>query len=102
MFKQMFYRMIEGSNLFDEYRAQMLEAQERAKEGMTSENERQAFQMAVDSLTDEEQEYLDLHVREGLHYKKIAERKGVTYQIALKRIATIYAKLRIDLGNYLH
>lgn len=102
MFKQMFYRMIEGSNLFDEYREKMLQAQRRAEETRLDFGERGALQAAVDTLTMEEQEYLDMHVGQGMHYKEIAKAKGVTYQIALKRIATIYAKLRIDIGDQLH
>lgn len=100
MFKDMFYRMLDGSNLFDVYAQRMRETQKIAQQNASTATDT-AVNAAVARLSMREQEYLALHL-EGVHYENIARIKGVTYQIALKTLASAYSKLRIELNAFLH
>ena len=55
------------------------------------------LQTAVDQLPQRQREVLLLHVNEGLTYKQIADRLGVTYRIVLRDLTRAYASLRMQL-----
>ncbi len=55
------------------------------------------LQAAVDQLPQRQREVLLLHVNEGLTYKQIADRLGVTYRIVLRDLTRAYASLRMQL-----
>lgn len=55
------------------------------------------LQTAVDQLPQRQREVLLLHVNEGLTYKQIADRLGVTYRIVLRDLTRAYASLRMRL-----
>ncbi|MBM0108663.1 RNA polymerase sigma factor [Steroidobacter sp. S1-65] len=55
------------------------------------------LQSAVDQLPQRQREVLLLHVNEGLTYKQIADRLGVTYRIVLRDLTRAYASLRMQL-----
>lgn len=55
------------------------------------------LQAAVDQLPRRQREVLLLHVNEGLTYKQIADRLGVTYRIVLRDLTRAYASLRMQL-----
>jgi RNA polymerase sigma-70 factor (ECF subfamily) len=55
------------------------------------------LQHAVDQLPERQRQVLLLHVNEGLTYKQIADRLGVTYRIVLRDLTRAYASLRMQL-----
>lgn len=55
------------------------------------------LQAAVNKLPKRQREVLLLHVNEGLTYKQIADRMGVTYRIVLRDLTRAYASLRLQL-----
>jgi RNA polymerase sigma-70 factor (ECF subfamily) len=55
------------------------------------------LQNAVNQLPKRQREVLLLHVNEGLTYKQIADRLGVTYRIVLRDLTRAYASLRMQL-----
>jgi RNA polymerase sigma-70 factor (ECF subfamily) len=55
------------------------------------------LQSAVDRLPQRQRLVLLLHVNEGLTYKQIADRTGVTYRIVLRDLTRAYASLRVQL-----
>lgn len=55
------------------------------------------LQSAVDRLPKRQRQVLLLHVNEGLTYKQIADRLGVTYRIVLRDLTRAYASLRMQL-----
>ena len=55
------------------------------------------LQSAVDKLPKRQRDVLLLHVNEGLTYKQIADRLGVTYRIVLRDLTRAYAALRMQL-----
>lgn len=55
------------------------------------------LQNAVDRLPSRQRQVLLLHVNEGLTYKQIADRLGVTYRIVLRDLTRAYASLRLQL-----
>ena len=55
------------------------------------------LQGAVDKLPKRQRDVLLLHVNEGLTYKQIADRLGVTYRIVLRDLTRAYAALRMQL-----
>ena len=55
------------------------------------------MQAAVDQLPKRQREALLLHVNDGLTYKQIAGRMGVTYRIVLRDLTRAYAALRVRL-----
>lgn len=55
------------------------------------------LQHAVDQLPTRQRQVLLLHVNEGLTYKQIADRLGVTYRIVLRDLTRAYASLRMRL-----
>lgn len=55
------------------------------------------LQNAVNRLPKRQREVLLLHVNEGLTYKEIADRLGVTYRIVLRDLTRAYAALRMQL-----
>lgn len=52
---------------------------------------------AVSKLPQRQRQVLLLHVNDGLTYKQIADRMGVTYRIVLRDLTRAYASLRIQL-----
>ena len=55
------------------------------------------LQSAVDRLPKRQREVLLLHVNDGLTYKQIADRLGVTYRIVLRDLTRAYGALRVQL-----
>jgi RNA polymerase sigma factor (sigma-70 family) len=55
------------------------------------------MQEAVDKLPRRQREVLLLHVNEGLTYKQIAERLGLTYRVILRDLTRAYSQLRMQL-----
>lgn len=55
------------------------------------------LQNVVSELPKRQREVLLLHVNEGLTYKQIADRLGVTYRIVLRDLTRAYASLRLQL-----
>lgn len=55
------------------------------------------LQNAVNQLPVRQRQVLMLHVNEGLTYKQIADRLGVTYRIVLRDLTRAYASLRLRL-----
>lgn len=54
-------------------------------------------QAAIDQLPKRQREALLLHVNEGLTYKQIADRLGLTYRIVLRDLTRAYTTLRMQL-----
>ena len=57
----------------------------------------QYMQDAVNKLPRRQREVLLLHVNEGLTYKQIAERQGLTYRVILRDLTRAYSQLRAQL-----
>jgi RNA polymerase sigma factor (sigma-70 family) len=57
----------------------------------------QHMQDAVNKLPRRQREVLLLHVNEGLTYKQIAERQGLTYRVILRDLTRAYSQLRMQL-----
>ena len=57
----------------------------------------QHMQEAVNKLPRRQREVLLLHVNEGLTYKQIAERQGLTYRVILRDLTRAYSQLRMQL-----
>jgi RNA polymerase sigma factor (sigma-70 family) len=55
------------------------------------------MQEAVNNLPRRQREVLLLHVNEGLTYKQIAERQGLTYRVILRDLTRAYSQLRMQL-----
>ena len=55
------------------------------------------MQDAVNKLPRRQREVLLLHVNEGLTYKQIAERQGLTYRVILRDLTRAYSQLRMQL-----
>jgi RNA polymerase sigma factor (sigma-70 family) len=55
------------------------------------------MQAAVNRLPRRQREVLLLHVNEGLTYKQIAERQGLTYRVILRDLTRAYSQLRSQL-----
>ena len=55
------------------------------------------MQEAVNKLPRRQREVLLLHVNEGLTYKQIAERQGLTYRVILRDLTRAYSQLRMQL-----
>jgi RNA polymerase sigma-70 factor (ECF subfamily) len=55
------------------------------------------MQAAVHRLPRRQREVLLLHVNEGLTYKQIAERQGLTYRVILRDLTRAYSQLRSQL-----
>ena len=55
------------------------------------------MQAAVNRLPRRQREVLLLHVNEGLTYKQIAERQGLTYRVILRDLTRAYSQLRAQL-----
>jgi RNA polymerase sigma factor (sigma-70 family) len=55
------------------------------------------MQAAVNRLPRRQREVLLLHVNEGLTYKQIAERQGLTYRVILRDLTRAYSQLRVQL-----
>jgi RNA polymerase sigma-70 factor (ECF subfamily) len=58
---------------------------------------REYLQEAVDKLPRRQREILLLHVNDGLTYKQIAERQGLTYRVILRDLTRAYSQLRKQL-----
>ena len=58
---------------------------------------REYMREAVDQLPRRQREVLLLHVNEGLTYKQIAERQGLTYRVILRDLTRAYSQLRMQL-----
>ena len=52
---------------------------------------------AVNKLPRRQREVLLLHINEGLTYKQIAERQGLTYRVILRDLTRAYSQLRMQL-----
>lgn len=57
------------------------------------------MQEAVNKLPRRQREVLLLHVNEGLTYKQIAEREGLTYRVILRDLTRAYSQLRMQLKH---
>ncbi len=57
----------------------------------------QYMQDAVNKLPRRQREVLLLHVNEGLTYKQIAQRQGLTYRVILRDLTRAYSQLRAQL-----
>ena len=57
----------------------------------------QYMQDAVNKLPRRQREVLLLHVNEGLTYKQIAQRQGLTYRVILRDLTRAYSQLRMQL-----
>ena len=55
------------------------------------------MQGAVNTLPKRQRDVLLLHVNEGLTYKQIADRLGITYRIVLRDLTRAYGALRMQL-----
>lgn len=55
------------------------------------------MQAAVNTLPKRQRDVLLLHVNEGLTYKQIADRLGITYRIVLRDLTCAYGALRMRL-----
>jgi RNA polymerase sigma factor (sigma-70 family) len=55
------------------------------------------MQAAVNTLPKRQRDVLLLHVNEGLTYKQIADRLGITYRIVLRDLTHAYGALRMQL-----
>jgi RNA polymerase sigma factor (sigma-70 family) len=55
------------------------------------------MQAAVNTLPKRQRDVLLLHVNEGLTYKQIADRLGITYRIVLRDLTRAYGALRMQL-----
>lgn len=55
-------------------------------------------QAAVDTLPQRQRQVLLLHVNEGLTYKQIADRLGLTYRVVLRDLTRAYSRLRMQLS----
>lgn len=55
------------------------------------------MQGAVNTLPKRQRDVLLLHVNEGLTYKQIADRLGITYRIVLQDLTCAYGTLRMQL-----
>jgi RNA polymerase sigma factor (sigma-70 family) len=55
------------------------------------------LQSAVNTLPKRQRDVLLLHVNEGLTYKQIADRLGITYRIVLRDLTRAYGALRMQL-----
>jgi RNA polymerase sigma factor (sigma-70 family) len=55
------------------------------------------LQGAVNTLPKRQRDVLLLHVNEGLTYKQIADRLGITYRIVLRDLTRAYGALRMQL-----
>ena len=55
------------------------------------------MQGAVNTLPKRQRDVLLLHVNEGLTYKQIADRLGITYRIVLRDLTCAYGTLRMQL-----
>ena len=55
------------------------------------------MQDAVNKLPRRQREVLLLHVNEGLTYKQIAARQGLTYRVILRDLTRAYSQLRMQL-----
>jgi RNA polymerase sigma factor (sigma-70 family) len=55
------------------------------------------MQSAVNTLPKRQRDVLLLHVNEGLTYKQIADRLGITYRIVLRDLTGAYGALRMQL-----
>lgn len=55
------------------------------------------MQSAVNRLPKHQREVLLLHINEGLTYKQIADRMGITYRIVLRDLTRAYGALRLQL-----
>jgi RNA polymerase sigma-70 factor (ECF subfamily) len=55
------------------------------------------MQAAVNTLPKRQRDVLLLHVNEGLTYKQIADRMGITYRIVLQDLTRAYGALRMQL-----
>ncbi|HKR34224.1 MAG TPA: RNA polymerase sigma factor [Steroidobacteraceae bacterium] len=58
---------------------------------------REYMQEAVNKLPRRQREVLLLHVNDGLTYKQIAERQGLTYRVILRDLTRAYSQLRMQL-----
>ncbi|HEX4973025.1 MAG TPA: sigma-70 family RNA polymerase sigma factor [Steroidobacteraceae bacterium] len=58
---------------------------------------REYMQEAVNKLPRRQREVLLLHVNEGMTYKQIAERQGLTYRVILRDLTRAYSQLRMQL-----
>lgn len=56
------------------------------------------IQLAVKRLPPRQREVLLLHVNDGLTYKQIAEKLGLTYRVVLRDLTRAYSQLRMQLN----
>ena len=74
-----------------------VEFNEEPENAIAREVAREYMQEAVNQLPRRQREVLLLHVNEGLTYKQIAERQGLTYRVILRDLTRAYSQLRMQL-----
>jgi RNA polymerase sigma-70 factor (ECF subfamily) len=84
-----------------------IEFNDEPENAIAREVAREYMQEAVNKLPRRQREVLLLHVNEGLTYKQIAERQGLTYRVILRDLTRAYSQLRLqlkqdDLGDMEH
>jgi DNA-directed RNA polymerase specialized sigma24 family protein len=57
------------------------------------------MQAVVDTLPVRQRTVLLAHIEEGLNYKQIARKYGLTHRIALRDLTRAYATLRVAMGD---
>lgn len=58
------------------------------------EQQDECFRAAIDALKPRQRQILLMHVNEGLTYKQIAQRLGLTYRIVLRELTRTYSAFR--------
>ena len=74
-----------------------IEFNDEPENAIAREVAREYMQEAVNKLPRRQREVLLLHVNEGLTYKQIAERQGLTYRVILRDLTRAYSQLRMQL-----
>jgi RNA polymerase sigma-70 factor (ECF subfamily) len=74
-----------------------IESSEQIEDAVARRRAQQYLRSVVDQLPPRQREILLLHVNEGLTYKQIAERRGLTYDIVLRDLALAYSEIRMQL-----
>ena len=74
-----------------------IDASEQSDSAMFQARVSNHMQGAVNKLPRQQREVLLLHVNEGLTYKQIADRLGITYRIVLRDLTCAYGALRMQL-----
>ncbi|WP_331069032.1 RNA polymerase sigma factor [Steroidobacter sp.] len=74
-----------------------IESAEQPENALAKRRRVEYVQAAVDRLPPRQRDVLLLHVNEGLTYKQIARKRGLTYRIVLRDLTRAYSTLRVQL-----